>query len=461
MKKIFKGLAVCAASLFLVGSLSGCNFLIGGEQDNVVDAYEIAVQEGFNGTRKEWIQSLKGADGKDGKDLDLYEVYQLACQGEDGFQGSFNEFLKEYFSVSVQEDNDTDMLAKNMTSVVSVQCGFDQASSKTGIASSAGSGVILNLDKTNGNATIITNYHVVYNADADNSTGIADYMYVYLYGATVSTTTLGGGDSIKASFVGGAAEYDIAVIQVSGSDLLKKSQATAATIGNSESALLGEKVFVMGNAAARGLSVTSGVLSVLSEEISISLEIKGAIANTTKKFTYRVMRTDAPINGGNSGGAMFDAKGNLIAIVNAKTVSDDVDNMGYALPINNAYAIYQNVLDNNGSLKIADSGVTTKVDSSESYFDENGALRIKETVLIDSVAFGAFASGSLKAGDQLLSVTKDGVTTEIMRAHQFEDFLLTLRVGDTFSVKVLRGNFLGTSEKTCTFTLTSTDFYTL
>lgn len=461
MNKIFKKIIAGVSALLITFSLAGCDLFSG--EDNVVDAYEIAVAEGFKGTRKEWLQSLKGADGEKGEDLDLVEIYELACQGDDPFTGSFNEFLKEYFSVTVQEDNDTDMLAKNMSSVVSVQCGFIETSyvggsAKESVSSSAGSGVILDIDKTNGNATIITNYHVVYNADADNSTGIADYIYVYLYGGVVSTTTLGGGDSIVASYVGGAAEYDIAVLEIAGSELLKNSAASAAEVGDSEQAKLGEKVFVMGNAAARGLSVTSGVLSVTSEKINISLEIKGATINTNQKFTYRVMRTDAPINGGNSGGAMFDASGKLIAIVNAKTVSDDVDNMGYAIPINNAYAVYQNILDNNGTLKLVDMGVSLAVKSASSYIDTDGSIKIKETVVVDGVSFASVGYNQFKTGDQILSFTKGGETKVIMRAHEFDDFLLTLRAGDSFSVKVLRGGAFGSIERTLTFTLASNDF---
>ena len=63
-------------------------------------------------------------------------------------------------------------------------------------------------------------------------------------------------------------------------------------------------------------------------------------------MTFRVMRTDAAINGGNSGGALFNAQGKLIGIPNAKTMTDGIDNMGYALPIDRVKSVVENVLDN-------------------------------------------------------------------------------------------------------------------
>lgn len=434
MKKLFlKITALIFAGTMLFG-LGGCSLFSGGK-----DAYEIAVEEGFVGTRAEWLQSLRGADGDDGDDVNLRELYADEVAAGN-FEGSYSEFLREYFSVSadLKEDNDTEQIAHNMMSVVRVRSGFDKG---TSTSVSEGAGVIVDLDKANGNATIITNYHVVFNADASNSTGIADYLYVYLYGGVVEDETKNfGGDSIAARYVGGSIEYDIAVLKIEGKDELKESHAEAAIIGNSEEVKVGEKVFAIGNPAAEGFSVTGGIISKDSEKIDLSMEIRvnGTSQTTNKTYTYRVMRTDAPINKGNSGGGLFNANGELIGIVNAKTILTSYDDMGYAIPINNAYAFAQNILDNNGVLKRATLGAVFVVPTAEGYI-ENGVLKIKETVKVETVVLGGNCFGKLYAGDEILALTINGVKTQITRMHQIGDLLLTVRSGNVI-VEYKRGN---------------------
>ncbi|MBQ9729668.1 MAG: trypsin-like peptidase domain-containing protein [Clostridia bacterium] len=457
MKKMWK--TVCAsvcAGLCLI-SFAGCSL-----GENGKTAYEIACENGFVGTEAEWLASLKGADGDDAPAVDLPALYASLVQSGD-YTGSYTDFLKTYFSVNVQEDNDVQMISSNMTSIVAVQCGFQKtAYGQTVTSGSWGSGVILDLDKENGNALIVTNYHVIYDADSNSQTGISNDIYVYLYGGVTSSTTLGGGDSIRASYVGGAIEYDIAVIQIAGSEDLKQSAATEAKIGSSGTASIGEKVFVMGNPAGEGLAVTSGILSKDFETIAISMEIKtGGSYNATRDIDYRVMRTDAPINSGNSGGGLFNAKGELIGIVNAKTVSSNIDNMGYALPIDNVKAVYQNVLDNAGTVKIADLGLTLKTLTASGYIGENGTLKIKEEVVVSGVAIGSALSGALAMNDVLVSFTINGVETKIDRAYQVEDLALTMRKGDQVIVKFKRSGMFSGEEKTVSITLGVNDFLTV
>ena len=71
------------------------------------------------------------------------------------------------------------------------------------------------------------------------------------------------------------------------------------------------------------------------------------------------MRTDAPINHGNSGGGLYNAQGELIGITNAKNVEDETDNMGYALPITQVEYLVKNMLDNGGYVSRAMLGITT------------------------------------------------------------------------------------------------------
>ena len=90
MKKLIKKIAaVCLAAVATLG-LVGC-------KEKVISAYDIAVKNGFEGTEKEWLASLEGADGKDAEKIDVQELYEAAKA--DGFTGSMSDFIKEYFSI--------------------------------------------------------------------------------------------------------------------------------------------------------------------------------------------------------------------------------------------------------------------------------------------------------------------------------------------------------------------------
>jgi serine protease Do len=99
-----------------------------------------------------------------------------------------------------------------------------------------------------------------------------------------------------------------------------------------------DTVIAIGNAEGEGFSATKGVVSVNSEQLTLD----GPDQRTD--ITVRVIRIDAAINKGNSGGGLFDEQGRLIGIVNAKKTGDKVDNIAYAIPINLAKALADNVI---------------------------------------------------------------------------------------------------------------------
>ena len=420
-------------------------------------AYEIAVENGFKGDEKAWLEYLQGAPGKDGTGFDIRQIYEEACKGEDGFKGTFLEFLKEYFgeaSLDINEDNNTEEIAKNVMSVVSVQAfasGY------------AGSGVIVQLDKASGDALILTNYHVVYNPKLKND-GWKEDIYVYPYGAMPYTsddkshtlTSFGGG--IACEFVGGSVNYDIAVLRVEDSETLKESNVLVADMGDSKERAVGEKVFAIGNPKGLGIAVTEGVLSVESEYIEVEMEVPSSTfpyTVTSQAFPYRVMRTDAAINSGNSGGGLFGADGKLIGIVNAKSVSSDVDNMGYALPITQVKYVMNNILDNNknsetskGKVVKAKFGIITTITNSIAWIDDNGKLYTSEEITVYEVVqeqnaqgegFDYIAKGKFQVGDVLKTIQiGDGEIVKIDRLFTVSEYLLNVRLGDTVKVVVNR-----------------------
>lgn len=428
MRKFWKGAIslLCAATMSL--SLTACNKVY-------ISAYEIAVKNGFEGTEEEWLLSLKGKDGSDAPALTFEDLYETAKKA--GYTGTLLDFCLQV-GVDVVEDNDTAQIAQGMTSVVSITCAFEkdvrsgwgQTTTTEFYAATAGSGVVLDINKEAGSAYIVTNYHVVYDDECNTDNHVANRIYLYAYGGLNLFNGKTGydtsGDYMEATYVGGAMDYDIALLKVEGSEVLKNSVLQKAKVGSSEDVRIGEKAYVIGNPEGAGIAVTGGAISVDSEYINMT--------STDGKRTvdYRVIRTDAAINGGNSGGALYNAKGEIVGIVNAKSVGEDMDNMGYALPITQVKEICKNIWDNGGVVKRAMLGVVVATNASEVSFDENGDLVTTETFVISSAATkGAAAYGKLKVGDIFRYIQiNDGEKVYFTRQYQLHDQLLSVRMGD-------------------------------
>lgn len=318
-----------------------------------------------------------------------------------------------------------------LRSIVSVYCTFSGILGNSG--GSAGSGVIYKLDE-NGNAFVITNYHVV--AKNGTSNVISNKINLYLFG--MEATEYG----IPATYVGGSMNYDIAVLRVENSAVLKEAIAAgsvaAATLANSDKIAAGQSTIAIGNPEASGISVTTGIVSVDSEYIDMTG------SDDVTPVSFRVIRTDTAVNSGNSGGGLFNGKGELIGIVNAKISSTDVENIGYAIPSNVARAIADNIIDfcygkdcktvMRGLLGIT---VTTNALSTK-YNTETGVLERYEEIVVHEVNRGGLGEAILKAGDILKTITLGERKVEITRQYHLIDAMLDVRVGDTVYMEILR-----------------------
>lgn len=414
-------------------------------KDSGKSAYEVAVDNGYTGTETEWLESLKGKDGangangEDGKDapeITIVDIYNALVA--DGYTGTFKEFVGEYLSSSATVNSEV-YVSKAVLSCVSIVSTFTKKSSggffgqpREETFSAAGSGVIYKLDKENGNAYIITNYHVVYDSDSSTANGIAKNISVYLYGKEIST------GAMSATYVGGSMNYDIAVLKIENNDILKNSDAIAVDITDSNDIIIGEKAIAIGNPEASGISVTSGVVSVDSENLTMTG------ADDITQITLRVIRVDTAVNGGNSGGGLFNAYGELIGIVNAKIVDDSVENIGYAIPSNIAKYVADNIIyycDNTTATGVRKCmlGITIQVEDSCAYYDkESKSTKLLEKIVVKDVTSGGLADGILQTGDVLKSITIGGKNYNITRNFIVVDILLTARVGDQISITFTR-----------------------
>lgn len=394
-----------------------------------------------------------GADGKDGKDGDTGADGadgKNGADGTDGVDGADGSLVISSDGSSIPAAS-----AKGLRSAVSIVCNFQTTvqqggwypgygSTTTKEYSSAGSGVIYQMDRAQGDAFIITNYHVVYDASSLTENGISDDISVYLYGAEIQEK------AIEASYVGGSLYYDIAVLHVDNSDEIRNSEACQIDVADSDTVVVGDTAIAIGNAKGYGVSASFGVVSVDSEYIKMTA------ADGVTSVSFRVMRIDTAVNSGNSGGGLYDDEGNLIGIVNAKIVDDGVENIGYAIPSNIAVSIADNIIDycygtEEERVQRAILGITVITsDSKAVYNGQTGFVHIEETVKVYEIVEDSLAEGVLKEGDVLVSASVNGESFEITRKHHVIDMMLDVRVGDTVSFCILRDG----SEKEVSITIT-------
>lgn len=422
-------------------------------------AYDIAVENGFVGSEVEWLESLRGDNGNDGKSaydiavekgfsgteqdwLDSFVLGKSAYQSalENGFVGSEIEWLQSLQGAKGDNGDDgmQNAISTALTSVVSVFASFTvQGVFGASIETSGGAGVIADIDKQNGNAYIITNYHVIYN------NGVSDDINLYLYGMEYNEY------KIDATYIGGSLTNDIAVLEVKNSEVLKNSNATKVSFDIS-SATVGMRVSAIGNPAGAGISATQGIVSVDSEDITLTL------ADGVTQGELRVMRVDAAVNSGNSGGGLFNASGKLIGIVNAKYQSTTIENIAYAIPSVVVYGVYQNVIsqtntNNDVKVKTCKLGIEVMIDDSWAEYDSaSQTTKIKQKIKVANVLATGVAYGKLMANDVLVSVNLDGKQMPVDKIYSVGDYLLYFEQGDQMQITVLRDG----SEQVVTINLT-------
>lgn len=328
-------------------------------------------------------------------------------------------------SSSSTSSNDLSGVSKNvMPSIVSITGKFETTSqswfgqTQSSESEGVGSGIIIG--KKDGKILIVTNNHVV--ADAKSlSVGFVD------------------GKSASATIRGTDSDADLAVVEVDTKNMKSSTLKKIAviTLGDSSKLQTGERAIAIGNALGYGQSVTGGYISALNRQVQL-----------TDK-TMILIQTDAAINPGNSGGALLNSKGELIGINTVKYSSEDVEGMGYAIPINTAKPIINKLIKNEATSEseqayLGVSGQT--IDSSmASQFDMPSGVYVQQ-VIKSSPAQKA----GISAGDVIVSFNGSNVST----MDGLKEKISNLKAGKKVKVVVKRQNQMGTYEKkTLTVTL--------
>ncbi|WP_214627083.1 S1C family serine protease [Paenibacillus agaridevorans] len=191
----------------------------------------------------------------------------------------------------------------------------DDAKEGEGILREAGVGSGVIIKKKDGKAYIVTNYHVV-------------------AGAQKVRAVLTNGEIREASVVGEDQITDLAVLAID-----DKGIDTVAEVGDSSALRKAEFVMAIGNPLGLGESITMGVVSVIEEVVPVSLNQNGVI-----DWEQEVIRVDAAINQGNSGGPLIDLNGRVVGINSMKIADFGVESIGYAIPINKAMPVLEELM---------------------------------------------------------------------------------------------------------------------
>ena len=335
---------------------------------------------------------------------------------DDNSNGSANNSNVVYMSsnTSPVSEDESDALSVSEIAAMAADSVVEivvQSTSDSGyigqtILTGAGSGVILTQS-----GYIITNNHVVEDADSIK-------------------VRLRNGEEYDAELIGADSKSDIAVIKIDAENL------TVAVVGDSSLLQVGELAVAIGNPLGElGGTVTDGIISALDREITIDGE------NMT------LLQTNAAINPGNSGGGLFNGRGELIGIVNAKSSGTDIEGLGFAIPINDAMEVFNDLVEYGYVRGRVDTGMQMlEINDTQTAY----MYRVSQLGLyVYEVENGSSAqSAGLQSGDYILSV--DG--TEISSLADFNSAIDAHSVGDQVEISVLRGRTVHD------FTITLTEY---
>lgn len=196
---------------------------------------------------------------------------------------------------------------------------------------SAGAGTGIIIGENDSELLIVTNNHVVENSDTLTVTFIDE-------------------TSVEANIKGADADYDVAVIAVPAGSIQPETLGTlkVATLGDSTELKVGEPAIAIGNALGYGQSVTTGVISALDRSVAATDSRTGQ----TIENSVNLIQTDAAINEGNSGGALVNVNGEVVGINSAKLIGDNVEGIGYAIPISDVSDLIRGLMNQETKEKV-------------------------------------------------------------------------------------------------------------
>lgn len=286
----------------------------------------------------------------------------------------------------------TEIVAQGKPAVVAIDTEKTVATpfGRSGIIPSAGSGFIISTD-----GYVVTNHHVI-------------------SGAQHIQVTLDNGDAYEASLIGSDPTNDIAVLKIDGKDL------PTVRLGNSSDLEVGELAVAIGNPLGElSGTVTAGIISALDRTITVDGQ------------DMTLLQTDAAINAGNSGGALFNSFGEVIGINTAKNSGSGIEGLGFAIPIDHAKPIIEQLIEKGSVPEPPRIGIYTQDVTAElaQQYD------LPEGVYVVQVGEGSpAAQAGIQRGDIIIAINgKKTLTTSAINAVKN-----TLQAGDTMIMTIIR-----------------------
>ena len=299
---------------------------------------------------------------------------------------------------------------------------------------STGSGIIVG--KSDTELLIATNNHVVQNAD----------QLTVLFSADTENDE---DKMVTAQVKGTDSSLDLAVVAVKLDDIPKDvmDQIKVIEIGDSDEINVGDWSIAIGNALGYGQSVTFGIISALDREVTLSTD--------NGEITQNMIQTDAAINFGNSGGALLDENGCLIGINSAKASSTGVEGMGYAIPINTAKSVIEDLMNQTTRTKAdADKAGALGVHVTNVSEEARQMYNIPAGAYVYEVTDGsAAAEAGIKQGDIITKLDK----TTISSMSELLDRIQYYEAGESVDVTIKRSGDNGYQEQVVTVTLQAKD----
>ena len=310
-----------------------------------------------------------------------------------------------------------------ITSKTLVRSGlFGPFSNNSGqYATGAGSGIIVS--KTDSELLILTNNHVIENAEELSVQFVNE-------------------KSVDATVKGASERKDVAVISVKMKDLDNETieAIKIATLGDSKELKVGNGIIAIGNALGYGQSVTTGVVSALNREVTID-------GNSNK-----MIQIDAAINGGNSGGALLNNKGEVIGINSAKysssvtSSSPSIEGMGFAIPITDIKELVTSLMNGEGDTSDAQIGIEGYIITEEQSKNYNMPAGFYISKIVEG-------SGADKANLEIGNIITEVEGDKVKDLSDIKDVLYTKKKGDKITLKISYPNGKKYAEKTVEVTL--------
>ncbi|MDS4067773.1 trypsin-like peptidase domain-containing protein [Staphylococcus capitis] len=314
--------------------------------------------------------------------LILNAIFTTVNKNDHTNDSAFNGNDKNYTTTMKNANN-------SVKSVVTVQNNVSNNTtipkSKSGSDNEIGSGVVYK--KVGDSIYILTNAHVVGDKDKQK-------------------VTYNNNKSVEGKVVGKDKWSDIAVVKAKLSDESMKP----ITLGDSNNLVLGQSILVVGNPLGVDFkgSVSKGIISGLDRHVPVDIDKDNSYDVLMKAF-----QVDAPVNPGNSGGAVVDKDGRLIGIISLKIDMENVEGMAFAIPINDVRKIAQQ-LEDNGKVQYPNTGIKIKnvADiSSEEREEANLPSSVNNGVLVNDIKENSLGEISgLKKDDVIVEL--DGKTVE-------------------------------------------------